>query len=409
MSFNSPFTGNVIQPTDVSFRAITLTADTQLSWPINGNATDNYAARIMDVTASSASLSLWMPPANQTSVGQDALIRNTGSNTFTVKDYAGTNTIISIAAGQCKYIYITANPDTSGTWGNIAFGVGTSSPDAATLAGYGLLAISSTLNQSHPTLGITSGTTFAASDRAQTRIWEIGAGSLTLPNAATLGDNWFTIFKNNGSGTCTISCSGAELIDGSSSKEYNPAEASFIICNGSGYITVGYGVSSSFAFTSAIIPVSNVNVTISSSQAQSVLQEYQGALTANIIATYPPVSNLYVISNQTTGAYTVSIKTPTGTAVEIPQNATASLVCDGVNFYNANTVQAGGTTIQLVDGTVSFPSLSFVGETSTGTYRAGAGQINTAILGVKRQTLTATGLSIVGSGTFSGGVSGGTF
>jgi len=53
--------------------------------------------------------------------------------------------------------------------------------------------------------------------------------------------------------------------------------------------------------------------------------------------------------------------------------------------------------------------LSFVGETSTGTYRAGAGQINTAILGVKRQTLTATGLAIVGSGTFSGGVSGGTF
>lgn len=409
MSFNSPFTGNVIQPTDVSFRAITLTADTQLSWPINGNATDNYAARIMDVTASSASLSLWMPPANQTSVGQDALIRNTGSNTFTVKDYAGTNTIISIAAGQCKYIYITANPDTSGIWGNIAFGVGTSSPDAATLAGYGLLAISSTLNQSHPTSGITNGTTFAASDRAQTRIWEIGAGSLTLPTSGTLGDNWFTIFKNNGSGTCTINCSGSDSIDGSPSKQYNPSEASFIICNGSSYITVGYGISTNFSFTSAVIPVTSGAVSISSSQAYAVLQEYQGALTGDVVATYPPVSNLYVISNQTTGAYTVSVKTLTGSAVSIPQNAQATLVCDGVNFYNANTVQAGGTTIQLVNGTVSAPSLSFVSETSTGTYRAGAGQINTAILGVLRQTLTATGLSVVGSGTFSSGVSGGTF
>jgi len=95
MSYNSPFTGQVIQPTDVSYRSITLTANTQLNWPINGNATDDYAARIMDVSASSSGLELWMPPANQASVGQDALIRNTGSNTFTVKDYAGTNTIIT--------------------------------------------------------------------------------------------------------------------------------------------------------------------------------------------------------------------------------------------------------------------------------------------------------------------------
>ena len=98
MSYNSPFTGNVIQPTDVSFRAFTITDDTQLSWPINGNATDNYAARIMEVTASTSGLELWMPPANQASVGQDALIRNMGAESFTVKTYNGGNTIITIAA-----------------------------------------------------------------------------------------------------------------------------------------------------------------------------------------------------------------------------------------------------------------------------------------------------------------------
>jgi len=409
MSFNSPFTGNVIQPTDVSFRNITLAADTQLSWPINGNATDNYAARIMNVTASSASLSLWMPPANQASVGQDALIRNIGANTFTVKDYAGTNTIVSIAAGECKYIYITTNSTTAGTWGIIAFGAGTSSPDAATLAGYGLLASSSTLNQSHPTSGISNTQSFASSDRAQTKIWTSGAGSITLPSASSIGDNWFALFKNNGSGTCTIACSGADLIDGLASKEYNPNEASFIVCSGSGYITIGYGVSSNFVFTTAVIPVTNTNVTISSSQAQSVLQEYQGALTANIIATYPPVTNLYVISNQTTNAFTLTIKTAAGNSVAIPQNQQATVVCDGINFYNANTIQAAGTTLNLVDGSVSFPSLTFTSETNTGVYRASAGQFNTAILGVLRSTISATGLTIVGSGTFSGGVLGGTF
>jgi hypothetical protein len=58
MSFTSPFTGQVIQPTDVSYRDITLSADTTLSWPINGSDTDNAAARVMDVTSLSSGLVL---------------------------------------------------------------------------------------------------------------------------------------------------------------------------------------------------------------------------------------------------------------------------------------------------------------------------------------------------------------
>ena len=54
MSFTSPFTGQVIQPTDVSYRSITLAADETLSWPINGSDTDNAAARVMDVTSLSS-------------------------------------------------------------------------------------------------------------------------------------------------------------------------------------------------------------------------------------------------------------------------------------------------------------------------------------------------------------------
>jgi len=409
MSFNSPFTGNVIQPTDVSYSYISIANTTlQLEWPINGTVSGDAAARIMEVTTTGVS-ELWMPPANQSSVGNDALIRNVGGEDFDVMDYDGVNVIVTVVPGEAQYIYITDNPDEQGTWGIIAFGTGTSSPDATTLAGYGLLAISNTLNQSHPTSGISNTQSFASSDRAQTKIWTSGAGSITLPSASSIGNNWFALFKNNGSGTCTIACSGADLIDGLASKEYNPNEASFIVCSGSGYITIGYGVSSNFVFTTAVIPVTNTNVTISSSQAQSVLQEYQGALTANIIATYPPVTNLYVISNQTTNAYTVTVQTATGTPVIIPQGQQATVVCDGINFYNANTIQAAGTSLALTDGTVSAPSLSFINEPSTGVYRASGGQLNTAILGVLRSTVSATGLTIAGSGTFSGGVLGGTF
>ena len=152
MSFISPFTGNVIQPTDVSYRSIALTADTTLSWPINGSATDNAAARIMEVTPASASLSLYMPPADQTSVGQDALIRNLGAVAFVVKGYTGA-TIVSIAAGEAQYIYVTANPTSAGTWGVIAYGIGSSASTSATLAGYGLVALGATpVSYTHLTL-----------------------------------------------------------------------------------------------------------------------------------------------------------------------------------------------------------------------------------------------------------------
>ena len=410
MSYVSPFTGDVIQPTDVSFRAVTLSANTQLNWPSNSTTSTDYASRIMQVTATAGSLSLYMPPANQTSVGNDALIRNIGANTFTVKDYAGTNTIVSVAAGESKYIYITTNATAQGTWGVIAFGTGTSSADAATLAGYGLVASGATLNQSHPSAAITSGTTFAATDRAQTRVWSSGSGTATLPAAATLGNNWFTLFKNNGTGSFTISCTGAELIDGNSSKTFNPTESAFIVCTGTAYVTVGYGVSSQFTFTALTKNVTGGSVLLTNNEAANNIQEYVGNLTSNVAVTFPPVVNLYVISNQVTdNGFTFTVTTGLGFTATIPPGQQATLICDGTNFLNANTTQAGATTVSLVDGTVGTPALNFSAETNTGLYRPAAGELGISVLGTKRVGVTATGVSVTGSGTFTTGIAGGTF
>jgi hypothetical protein len=410
MSYVSPFTGDVIQPTDVSYRAVTLSANTQLNWPSNSTTSTDYASRIMQVTATAGSLSLYMPPANQTSVGNDALIRNIGANTFTVKDYAGTNTIVSVAAGESKYIYITTNATAQGTWGVIAFGTGTSSADAATLAGYGLVASGATLNQSHPSAAITSGTTFAATDRAQTRVWSSGSGTATLPAAATLGNNWFTLFKNNGTGSFTISCTGAELIDGNSSKTFNPTESAFIVCTGTAYVTVGYGVSSQFTFTALTKSVTGGSVLLTNNEAANNIQEYVGNLTSNVVVTFPPVVNLYVISNQVTdNGFTFTVTTGLGFTATIPPGQQATLICDGTNFLNANTTQAGATTVSLVDGTVGTPALNFSAETNTGLYRPAAGELGISVLGTKRVGVTATGVTVTGSGTFTTGIAGGTF
>ena len=410
MSYVSPFTGDVIQPTDVSFRAVTLSANTQLNWPSNSTTNADYAARIMQVTASTAGLSMYMPPADQTSVGNDALIRNIGANTFTVKDYAGTGTIVSVAAGESKYIYITTNSTNQGTWGIIAFGTGTSSADAATLAGYGLVASGATLNQSHPSAAITSGTTFAATDRAQTRVWSSGAGTATLPAASTLGNNWFTLFKNNGTGSFIVSCTGAELIDGNSTKTFNPTESAFIVCTGTGYVTIGYGVSSQFAFTALTKNVTGGAVTLTNNEAANNIQEYVGSLSSNSVVTFPAVVNLYVISNQTTdNGFTFTVTTGLGFTATIPPGQQATLICDGTNFLNANTTQAGASSLSLVDGTVGTPSLNFAGETSTGVYRPSAGNFGISVLGTQRVNVSATGVSVTGSGTFTTGIAGGTF
>jgi hypothetical protein len=183
MSYVSPFTGDVIQPTDVSYRTVALSANTQLNWPDNSTTATDFVARIMQVSASSAGLQLRMPAANEASVGEDSLIRNTGSNSFTVTTFGNASTIITVAPGEAKYIYITDNSTVAGVWGNIAFGAGSSSADAATLAGYGLLAISTTLNQSHPTSAITNGYTYLVPDRAQTNIWTSDSCPSTLPLA----------------------------------------------------------------------------------------------------------------------------------------------------------------------------------------------------------------------------------
>jgi len=411
LSYVSPFTGDVIQPTDVSYAAYTINAAFQLDWPSGATPTEKPAARIMDITAGSAGYSLIMPPANQVSVGQDALIRNLSANTFTVKDYAG-GTICTVTAGKAQYIYLTANSTTAGSWGIIAFGTGTSSADAATLAGYGLLAISSTLNQSHPAQSITSPYTFLASDRAQVKVWSGGAGTATLPLASTLGNNWFTMFKNNGTGTITISTTGGQLIDGSTTFVFNPTESCFIICDGTQYISVGYGQSANYVFSVLTYPITGGAYSLTASEAGTLIQEFVGTLVANVTVTYPPVVNLYVVSNQTTdNGKTLTLTTGiTGSAVAIiPPGQQATLICDGTNFLNANTVQAGATSLNLINGTVTTPAINFAAETNTGIWRSGTGEFDISILGTNRFALTALGLSIAGTGNFTGGISGGTF
>jgi len=408
-SFNSPFTGNVIQPTDVSYRDISIAnTNLQLEWPINGTTTDDAAARIMEVTTTGVS-ELWMPPANQASVGQDALIRNIGGEDFTVMDYAGINTIVTVLVGEAQYIYITDNSTEEGVWGIIAFGIGSSGQDAATLAGYGLLAIGQTLNQSQPVTTFSSNYTALTTDRSSTYVWTGGAGTLTLSLASTLGDNWFMFLRNSGTGTLTVTGTSGNLINGSASIALQPVDSCIIVCSGSQFYTVGLGRNTQFAFTQLSKAVTTGSYTLTASEASNVIQKYTGTLTGNVTIVVPSTVQVYYIVNETSGAYTVTITTGSGGTAVLTAGSQATLVCDSVNLYNANTVLAGASVVSLNNGSVGAPSLNFASETTTGVYRAASGEFNIAVLGVLRSTVSASGLAIVGTGNFTGGVAGGAF
>jgi len=411
MTFTSPFTGDVIVPTDVSYQEIALTTNKTLVWPTFATGNDLYASRIIDATANASGRTLKMPAADQVSVGTDCLLNNYGGFDFNVLDNDG-GVICTVASGKAQYIYITDNTSAAGSWGIIAFGSTTTTSNASVLAGLGLTAISTTLNQSHPASSFVNGYTFVANDRAQTKVWASGAGSVTLPDASTIGNNWFFLLKNNGTGTLTVACSGANTIDGSATKNFAPDESAFIISTGAEFVTVGYGQSANFVFTALVKPVTTGTYLITPSEASNTIQEYVGSLTGNVIAQYPPAVNLYIISNQVTdNGFSLTITTGVvgGANAIVPPGQQVTLICDGTNFLNANTVQAGATAISLVNGTVGTPALNFALETNTGLYRPGAGQMNISILGTNRVAFSATGVNVTGSGNFTTGIAGGVF
>jgi hypothetical protein len=402
-TYVNPFTGQTISPSSVSYESLALTANTELQWPINGN--DNTpASSIIDVTATAAWL-LKLPPATQVSTGQSLIIRNVGAQSFTVTDNGG-NTIVSIASGIADFIFLTDNTTVNGIWASVVFGAGTSSANAGALAGYGLTAIGLTLNQAYNVTNYYSNSAFTSASRAQFEVWAGGVGSFTIPSASSLGNNWFTIIRNGGTGVLTLTPSGTDKIDGNNDMQLQLTESVVLVSNGStGFNTYAYGRSNTFAFTQLAQVVTGGTLTLTAAQGASIIQEYSGALLSNQIVVLPSTVQLYSLQNGTTGAYTLTFKTSgIGSTVTVGQGQTAFVVCDGTNVYSTTSnTSSSFTSATLAPGSVSAPSLNFLGNTTTGLYLPASNQIGFAVNGSIGMILSSTGLAV------TNGISGGTF
>jgi hypothetical protein len=404
-TYTNPFTGQTVSPAQVSYESLSITTNTYLEWPVNGN-TDSVVSNIIEITTGAVSgLSVYMPSAQQVSVGQATIIKNTGSNPFTVRTLTGA-TIVSVASGISQYIYVTNNTTDAGTWSTVTFGAGTSSANASALAGYGLVADGLTLNQAYNVLNVFSTSALISSQRAQFIVFAGGVGTLTLPSASSVGNNWFCMIRNSGTGILTIAPSGVNTIDGDVSAQLQLTESFVIVSDGTNWNTFGYGRSNSFAYTQLALVVTGGSLTETAVQAASTIQSFSGTLVSNQIIIIPSTVQLYTVTNNCTGAFNLTIKTTAvgAATVVVPQSSTLVLVCDGTNVYNAASGSSSSiTTITLGNGSLAVPSLKFSGDLNSGMYLPATSEVGFVIANQLAGKFTSSGF------TATNGISGGTF
>jgi hypothetical protein len=368
--YTDVFGGANIYPSEISYSEIALDQNVTLFWPEETSTSDNLATRIIDVIPSAGGLSIVLPNADKTGTGNTILFNNKGGFTFTVLD-ADLVQIAACESGTVWQVYLNDNTTISGDWTSLQYGASISSANASALAGTGLVAIGTLLSQSIPVTLFNSDYSAGINDRAKAYVWNgAGSGVLTLPSAATFGNNWFMYVRNNGGGQLTVTPSGSSVIDSGASKYYQPGESSIIASDGIDYFTIGFGQPSVFVFDYTVIDIPGLgDYTLSGSELNRIVYKFTGVLTGNRSVSVPDTVQQYWIDNSTTGSYDLTIKTVSGTGVIIQQNARSILYSNGANVIDADTatisypiaVNQGGTGSTTANG-----ALINLGATSLG-------------------------------------------
>ena len=375
-TFTSPFTGTVVQPTDVSYTALAIESNVTLSWPPYTVPADGTvaAARIMDCTPDTDGWVVTLPPGNQGSTGTDILFRNMGADSFFVEDIDGFQAI-EILAGESRYVYLSDNSTEAGTYENVTFGAGTSAADAATLVGNGLVDILGRLATGSQVVETSINTTLTENNRSATYVWNGGAGTITLPSTATANTGWFVNVRNSGTGSVVITPPATKLINGLSSLSMFPSDSAVIIMDFStgNFFTVGLPRQVDVSFTAATYDVDSiVGNTLDLTTYAPTIQTYialSGTRTVDLDVVLPAITQMYIISNQTgQSSYDVNVEV-TGTAlppIQIANGSSAIILTSGTNAFLLT--QAWIYIYYAVNGTTANPSFSFSNDTNTGMY-----------------------------------------
>lgn len=335
--YTDVFGGANIYPSEISYSSLTLTTDVYLSWPEETSANNNLATKIIDVTAS-AGLSIYLPDASKTGTGNTILFNNVGANTVTVRTSTGVQ-VVTVAAGTLWQVYLTNNTTAAGTWQALQYGAAVSQANASSLAGTGIVAVGTLLSQSVPVTSFNANYTTGVNDRAKMLNWTGAGGTLTLPDATAVGNNWFIYLRNSGSGAIAADPPGLITINGAVSLSFQPGDSAIIASDGTNFYTIGFGQSATFAFDYTVVNIPGTGTyTLTGSELNRISYRFTGALTGNRTVVVPATVQQYWVDNQTTGAYTLTIEpSGGGTGFVIAQGSRAILYCDGTDVLNATT------------------------------------------------------------------------
>lgn len=347
--FTQVFGGTVIYPSDASYLALALTADTTLAWPSNTSSSP-IAASIIDVTPSGA-FTITLDDARLVSPGITILFNNLGPDTITVNKADG-NAVLSIGPGEQWQIYLTSNATEAGSWRTFRYGAATAQAQAAALAGSGLEADGSVLDQAYPVTELSSTPySLTAPDRAKAFVWTGALGTINLPTAAAAGNGWFVHVRNGGSGDLTLDPSGSETINDASTLVLQPGDSAVVVCGGAEWYTIGYGQQPVFAFDYTSIAVTTGTYTLSGSELNRIAYKFTGVLTGNVTVVVPATIQQYWVNNATTGAFTLSLQAAgSGSSTAVNQGETAILYCDGTAIISATTSAPFAGTLPVAQG-----------------------------------------------------------
>ena len=389
-SYTQVFGGNTIYPSDPSYLALALTANTTLQWPMEAATGDNIVARIIDVTPTGA-YDITMPPADETSPGQVVTFKNLGSSTINVLDNSG-GTLLTITDGQTWTLYLKTNTTAAGTWDSFQAGSVTSQAQASALAGFGIVAQAGLLSQSAPVTLFNADYTAGVSDRAKTYVWDdTGSGTLTLTAAATLGANWFMAVRNNGGGNLTVDPSGADLINSEASLVLRPGDSATISTDGLNFYTVGFGQSAVFAFDYTSIDLTGAAdpYVLAGAELNRIAYDFVGVLANDVVVEVPATTQQYWVANDTTGgSYTVSIATSTqASPLVVPRGSRGIYYCNGADVIKADTASIA-TPIAISDGGTGAANASGARINLGGT-AVGIGVFTAANAGAARASMSA--------------------
>jgi hypothetical protein len=397
-TYTDNFGGANIYPSTIDYSSLALTADVTLSWPEETSASENLATSIIDIASATAGLSIILPAANKTGTGQTILFNNLSANAVVVKDAALVQ-VVSVAAGTLWQIYVSGNTTAAGTWKSLQYGAAVSQANASALAGTGIVAVGTLLSQSVPITTFNSNYTAGDTDRAKMFVWNGAGGTLTLPSATVVGNNWFCYVRNAGTGALVVDPSGTPYIDGLATLSFQPDESAIVASDGSDYYTIGFGQSATFAFDFTSIAVGGAagDYTLAGAELNKIAYKFTGVLTGNRNIIVPATVQQYWVDNETSGAFTLTVKTLAGTGIVVIQTARAILYCDGTNVVSAET------------GNLSFPLA--VAQGGTGSTTAGGARINLGATSVgdaifisATQQAAWTALGVAPSGVVDGGV-----